>query len=185
MQRLSATIQVSTVALDAGRTTVFVFTAALVAQTFHMVEHVAQIYQHAILGLSVRDSHGILFFLDLEWNHFVFNSLYFGLLAFVFFQCKFYRTNGPAGEKRFACYAFLAGLSIQSYHVFEHSVRIIQFLQTGCTPCPGILGRFFDGVYLHGMFNTVVYVLPLLAFISYGFHWKALRVIYPPKKLKS
>ena len=134
-----------------------------------MVEHVAQVYQHAVLGLSIAASHGILFFLDLEWNHMIFNALYFVLLAVVFVKCRFYETHGAVGEKPLACIAFYAGFLIQGYHVIEHSVRMVQFFQRGCTPCPGILGYLFDGVYLHAAFNTLVYVLPLIAFLSYGF----------------
>ncbi len=158
-----------TTSVSAGRLTVFVFTAALVAQTFHMTEHVAQVYQHAVLGWSIPASRGLIFFLDFEWNHFVFNATYMLLLVFVFYQCKFYNVNGPVSERRVACLAFNMGVAVQGYHVVEHSVRIAQFLQTGCDPCKGILGWFFDGVYLHATLNTIVYVLPLVAFFAYGF----------------
>lgn len=166
---------VSSIARTASRPVVYAFTAALMVQTFHMVEHVAQVYQHAILGLGIKDSHGILFFLDLEWNHFIFNSLYFALLAAVFFSCGFHRRGGPATGKRLACIAFSAAFMIQGYHVVEHTVRMFQFFQIGCTPCKGILGNFFDGIYLHAALNTFVYLLPLIAFIVYGFHREAWR----------
>ncbi len=175
LQKPRTTHHIWAVAASAKRSTVYVFTFALVAQTFHIVEHVAQVYQHAILGLSIQESHGILFFLDFEWNHLVFNALYFALLAVVFFQCKFYKTDGPVGEKPLMGLVFNAGFLISGWHVIEHVVRIIQFYQTGCTPCKGILGWFFDGVYLHAFYNTLVYILPLMAFLGYGFH---LRLFY-------
>lgn len=172
MQKLPVTPHISTVAASASRITLYIFAAALIGQTFHMIEHAAQVYQHAILGLSISESHGILFFLDLEWNHLIFNALYVGLLAVVFFQCRFYQTSGAVSERRLACLAFNAGFLVQGYHTIEHSVRMIQLFQVGCTPCPGILGRFFDGVYLHAVFNSLVYLLPLIAFFAYGFHSK-------------
>lgn len=174
MLELSEIQHISTVAANAGRATIYAFTVAMLLQTFHMIEHVAQAYQHGVLGLSISESHGILFFLDLEWNHRVFNALYFALLAVVFFQCNFYKTLGAVKERRASCLSFDVGFLIQGYHVVEHSVRMIQYLQKGCTPCPGILGQLFDGVYLHAIFNTTVYILPLIAFLSYGFYLRAL-----------
>ena len=168
---------ISTTALGTGTWTVSVFTAALAAQTFHMIEHVAQLYQHGILGWSIPASRGLVFFLDFEWNHWFFNATYLVLLFYVFLQCKFYDSNGPASQRRFACYAFNAGLLVQGYHVIEHTVRIAQFLQTGCDPCKGILGWYFDGVYLHATLNTIVYALPLAAFFVYGFHSKMLSIV--------
>lgn len=167
---------IATVAATAKLMTVYVFAIALILQTFHITEHLAQVYQHAVIGLSIPQSHGILFFLDFEWNHFIFNSVYFIVLGVIFIQCRFFDGHGPAGEKRLASLAFTAGFLIQGYHVIEHSVRMTQFYQTGCTPCAGILGRFFDGVYLHFTLNAAVYILPLIAFLAYGFH---LRLKYP------
>jgi hypothetical protein len=176
MHRMPELPHLSVIAATAKLSTVYVFAAAMLAQTLHYSEHVVQLYQHAVLGLSISQSHGLVYFLDFEWNHFVFNSAYFLALGVVFLQCKFYQIREPAGGVRFASLAFTTGFFVQGYHVIEHSVRIVQFYQTGCTPCPGILGRYFDGVYLHFLFNSVVYVLPLIAFIAYGFH---VRLKYP------
>jgi len=143
------------------RSGLFVFITASILQAFHIVEHIAQIYQHLILGLSISESHGIIFFLDLEWNHFVFDALvYFSLLAFVFWRCKFYRLGNKSAI------LFSVGLGIQTYHAFEHTVRMIQYYQTGCTPCLGVMGNFFDLVYLHGFLNLIVYILTLVGFLG-------------------
>ncbi len=164
----------SALASGATQVVVFIFTGALIIQTLHITEHVVQVYQHAILGLSINESQGILWFLDLEWNHFVFNVVYLILLSMVFVLGKFYKTKGVAWKMRPAALVFTAGLMIQGYHVVEHSVRMVQFYQSGCTPCPGILGRVFDGIYLHAAFNTIVYILPLYAFAAYGFQARLL-----------
>lgn len=70
-------------------TTLYLFTIGLIVETFHITEHTAQVYQHAWLGWPISDAHGIIFFLDLEWNHFIFNSLYWIFLLVVFRRCTF------------------------------------------------------------------------------------------------
>jgi hypothetical protein len=135
-----------------------------------MVEHVAQVYQHTVLGFAAPHSHGILWFLDLEWNHWIFNAAYLILIAVIFYRCKFYRIGNIKNAYRLVFALFGVGLAVQGYHVVEHSVRMVQFFQNGCTPCPGILGLFFDGVYLHALLNTVVYIGPFIAFFSLGFY---------------
>ena len=137
----------------------------LLIQFFHWVEHVAQVYQHWWLGYPIAASSGILFFLDLEWNHLIFNSAYLVLLVAIFlFGRKAFSTSQGATN------VYLAGVGIQAYHTFEHVIRIWQYLTANCTPCKGILGWYFDGVYLHFAFNTVVLLFPLIAFVLLGFH---------------
>lgn len=135
-----------------------VLALALAVQGFHWIEHLAQVYQHWWLSLPIKESRGILFFLDLEWNHFVFNSVYLLLLAAAWFLLQ--------GIVSHVVIRFLAaGTLIQSYHLVEHMVRIWQHIQTTCEPCKGILGRYVDGVYLHFVFNTLVFILPLIAIL--------------------
>ena len=47
-----------------------VFLIAVVVQTFHQIEHFSQIYQRLWLGVGPQHARRILFFLDVEWNHF-------------------------------------------------------------------------------------------------------------------
>jgi hypothetical protein len=137
--------------------------AALALQTLHEVEHLAQFYQHWWLGLGGQEAHGILFFLDVEWNHFLFNLVYFLLLAAIYFWLISYpelaalrrERSGRLGFRLFAL-----GFLLQGYHVVEHTVRIGQLFQLGCTPCPGILGWYIDLVYLHFTINTATLLLP-------------------------
>ena len=149
-----------------------VFTVALVLQSGHMVEHVAQLYQHAVLWWPIKESHGILFFADLEWNHFIFNTTYFLLLAYFAVQAHiFHKRNGT---NQWARYAFLAGFYVQGYHVIEHASRIGQHLQTGCSPCPGILAWTIDGIWLHFAFNSFTLALPAVSFFALGLHRQVL-----------
>lgn len=147
-----------------------IFLAALILQGFHMVEHFTQVYQFLVLRMPAFEAHGLLFFLDLEWNHFSFNLLYFLLLAYVYTGYKFYDRKEFAGRNPIPRYAFLAGFFIQGYHVIEHSARIGQFLQSGCTPCEGILGWFFNGILLHFTLNSITWALPMIAFFAYGLY---------------
>lgn len=142
-----------------------------------MGEHMAQVYQHAILGLSIPDSHGILADLNIEWSHLTYNLSYFILLLLVFYFGSFHKFSYFDSKITAGIILFTGGLSIQGYHVIEHSVRIVQFLHGGCIPCPGILGMIFDGVYLHALFNTAVYVLPVASFLLFDYHKKILKLI--------
>jgi len=133
------------------------YLSALTIQFFHLVEHLAQVYQHWWLGLRGQ---GLLFFLDLEWNHFLFNLGYFALLAWIL-GALWLLPEWNELRKRVAVGAFLVAVVIQAYHVIEHTVRMGQSYQYGCTPCPGLLGRVFNLVTLHFVLNTLVWLLPL------------------------
>lgn len=149
--------------LRAKVTVVALLLSALLVQTFHEIEHIAQFYQRWWLGAGPQEAHGILFFLDVEWNHFVFNALYFLLLAWVLFFLLFdpqFQSLGQRHIGRVGLGFFVSGFLIQGYHVFEHTVRMGQFFQLGCTPCPGILGWYFDLVYLHLTLNSATLLLP-------------------------
>jgi len=142
-----------------------------------MVEHIVQVYQHAILGFSLAMSHGLVIFLDFEWNHFVFDILiYLSLLILIFFKAGIYdslRVHGfrklkANGYMQLFVVLFALGLVLQGYHGVEHVIRIIQFTQTGCAPCLGFLGYYVDNVYLHASFNLAVYSLTTIAMVKLG-----------------
>ncbi|MEM3119566.1 MAG: hypothetical protein QXZ57_01380 [Nitrososphaerota archaeon] len=140
---------------------------AFITQTLHMIEHSAQMYQHVVLGLPAKLSNGLLFFLDLEWNHFLFNTLYLTFLIIIFARLKPWLTTGLS-EKEMLPILFTTGLFIQSYHVLEHTYRMYEFLTIGCTPCSGILGRFFDMVHFHFFLNLAAYPLIAALFVKAG-----------------
>ncbi len=143
------------------RIVIALFVVAFVLQTCHEVEHLAQVYQRWWLGAGPQEAHGILFFLDVEWNHFLFNALYFPLLAAILFFLLFDAELGFTKKgRRVGLTLFILAVVIQGYHVVEHTVRMGQFFQLGCTPCPGILGWYIDLVFLHFVFNTATWLLP-------------------------
>ena len=144
------------------------FAFALILQFFHYTEHLAQVYQHWWHGLPIKESGGILYFLNLEWNHFIFNGMYLVLLILVFIAYSILKKENSSTPHFSRATFFLIGATIliQGYHVIEHIVRVGMHIKTGCEPCPGILGKFVDGIYLHFTFNTIVFFLPLIvAFI--------------------
>ena len=156
----------------------YLVVATTLAQGLHMVEHATQVYQHAILGYTLATSHGLVFFLDFEWNHFVFDIfVYLSLLTVIFFKAGIYnelktskfrnlRTNG---YRELFIAMFAVGLITQGYHGAEHVIRVYQFTTTVCAPCLGFLGNYIDNVYLHAGFNTIVYALTTIAMIGLGF----------------
>lgn len=150
----------------------FVFLAAIALQSFHMLEHIVQIHQHAILGWSIQDSSGLFAVLNLEEIHWVYNFAYLILLAIIFKKCSFFKIHDRPDSYKAFVLLFNISFFLQGYHVVEHSVRLIQYIQTQCLPCSGILGPFVDGIYLHFTLNFLVFIYPLAAFFVLGFHKK-------------
>jgi len=70
------------------------------------------------------------------------------------------RERSRAGWRRLA-----AALVFQSYHELGHVVKIAQHMkiaqhtQSGIDLAPGILGNFFNLIWLHSTFNRILTVL--------------------------
>jgi len=138
-----------------------IFLLALVLQLFHLLEHVVQVAQGKFLG--IKPAHGILgSFFDLEWVHFIYNwGLYALLIVATVAVLRERRVRPPVG------WLFLgAALAVQSYHVLEHTVKIIQHVSSGIDPAPGILGQIYDLIWLHFDINVVVTVLMIGSFLG-------------------
>lgn len=167
-----------------GMRLVIVFTLVVGYQIFHHVEHVVQVYQYGILGLPAQEAAGILWFFDIEWNHFIFNvGYFFGLLILTFLFIKLLRKTN---ELHHFQNIFLIGglIIIQGWHLIEHSVKMVRHITLGCEPCPGILDSLFgfNLIYLHFTFNTLVLLFPLTMFFWFGFH-KQLWKIFTKKEI--
>jgi len=148
---------------------VYLFASALLFQSFHTLEHLIQLYQHAVLGIDIIHAHGLLFFFDTEWIHFLFNTSYLTCLFIIFFGIglhkKKVRTILPTMYA--AGFIFLIGFEI--WHVMEHVTRLYQHLDSGCQPCRGIFGQLVDVLYLHTFYNSTVSILSLITFFNFGF----------------
>jgi hypothetical protein len=144
------------------------FLEALVLQGVHEAEHVVQVVQR--FGLGIRNGSGLLgSIFDVEPVHLLYNLAYLALLIAVWRALRRHRAWIPC---RPDLVIGLLGLTVglESYHTIEHVVKMAQYLQTGLNGTPGILGAWFNVVWLHFYFNTIVYVPTVAAFFLGGFH---------------
>jgi len=104
------------------------FFILVVTQGAHVLEHVAQMVQIHLLGLSGLQARGILGMLDIEWVHFIWNAwvlLCAVLLVFLF-------------RKNPWLWVLLV---IAVWHEIEHVSIMSVFLRTGHVGAPGLLAR--------------------------------------------
>lgn len=133
---------------------------AILVQSFHMIEHVAQLIQKFVLNSS--SAHGILgASLDLEPIHFVYNLIYLSLTVLLFLGFK----NTSIKNMKFTYGLIVFVLVFQSWHFIEHVVKLDQHFVEGCLSCPGILGNYYDLIILHFIYNTIAFV-PLVIVYS-------------------
>ena len=144
----------SAVGSGGGPQVTAVVLAGFAVQSFHMVEHVVQVWQVQVAE-SPNRSGLVGAAADVEWVHFAFNAV---VLAFLFQVWRTGRANGwlpgPGGAA-----AWLAGaVALQGFHLVEHSAKLWQHLTLGVDPGAGIVGRAVDLVWLHFAVNTAVWV---------------------------
>jgi hypothetical protein len=137
-----------------------ILTIALAVQSFHMLEHIAQLVQKFVLNSPT--AHGLLgASLDFEPVHFTYNTIYLILVAIVLFSFR----NTPIRKMKLI-YGLLAFVLVfQSWHFVEHAVKLDQHFTTGCLSCPGILGYYTNPILLHFAYNIIVFVPLILAYV--------------------
>jgi hypothetical protein len=104
------------------------FFILVVTQGAHVLEHVAQMVQIHLLGLSGLQARGILGMLDIEWVHFIWNAwvlLCAVVLVFLF-------------RKNPWLWVLLV---ISVWHEIEHIYIMSVFLHTGHPGAPGLLAH--------------------------------------------
>ncbi len=144
------------------------FLGLLLVQGWHEVEHVVQVLQRFVF--SIPTGSGVLGqTFDVEPLHLAYNLAFFCLILLV------YRLSGtlrPGLWQRgmIAWWLLTIVVAFQGYHVVEHLFKVAQFINTGKNGTPGILGNFFNLVWLHFTFNTVEYLLLVAAFWLGGFY---------------
>src|SRR5215207_8224425 len=112
------------------------FYALVVTQTAHFFEHVAQMVQIHVLGLSGLAARGVFGALDIEVVHFVWNT---SVLVAIFALLAVYRSNAWLW-----LVAALAG-----WHAIEHTFIFVVYLTTGVSGTPGLLSQ--GGVLAGGL----------------------------------
>lgn len=160
---------------DVSWAAAFILFVGLIFQMGHHYEHVSQIFQWWYLGQHSSVSKGIIFFLDLEWNHFIFDGLYFFLLLAACLH--FIRRWNERGHSldQFTMGLLGATLGLQGWHAIEHTYRIVKHVRTGCEPCTGIADIAFNVplIPLHFWFNVFALTFPLLLFFWLRMDWLA------------
>jgi len=138
------------------------FFVLLVAQSVHFTEHIAQMIQIHLLGLSGAQAHGIIGVLDFEWVHFLFDAGWVPICCYTLFII--YRKSNPW---------LWALLPVVTWHAAEHIVIMSYYLRTGIVGSPGLLARggaIAGGLPLirpdlHFLYNLVEETLIVLAYI--------------------
>ena len=137
------------------------FFILVVTQGAHVLEHVAQMVQIHLLGLSGLQARGIFGMLDIEWVHFIWNSwvlLCAVLLVFIF-------------RKNPWLWVLLV---ISVWHEMEHVYIMSVFLHTGHIGAPGLLARGgaiggglpLSRPDLHFFYNLLEELLLIIAYLS-------------------
>ncbi len=138
------------------------FFVLLVAQSVHFIEHIAQMIQIHILGLSGSQAHGIIGVLDFEWIHFLFDGGWVPICTYILFVV--YRKSN----------AWLWVLiPVVTWHGIEHVVIISYYLRTGIVGSSGLLasgGAIAGGLPLtrpdlHFLYNLLEEALIVLAYV--------------------
>ncbi|HEX6261587.1 MAG TPA: right-handed parallel beta-helix repeat-containing protein [Actinomycetota bacterium] len=139
-------------------------------QSFHMLEHVVQVYQVHVIDAEIRSGLAGQK-IDTEWVHFVYNL---AVLAFIVWVWRLVRPGAPlAGGVGKSAGFLLAAFAVQGYHMAEHTAKLVQHLSLGIDPAPGIIGGAAGLVWFHFGINLTVYVgmaIPVVSAIrtAYG-----------------
>ena len=137
------------------------FFVLLIAQSVHFTEHIAQMIQIHLLGLSGMQAHGIIGMLDLEWVHFIFDA---GWVPICVYTLLFvYRKSNP--------WLWVLAV-IVTWHALEHLTIMSVYLRTGIVGSPGLLahgGAIAGGLPLmrpdlHFLYNLIEETLILIAY---------------------
>ncbi len=143
----------------------FWFTVGL--QGFHQLEHTVQVFQR--FALHDHNGWGILgSWVAAEPLHFMYNLGFLVLVALCYWLGGFVRKATRPRPLVFWLMTF--SVVFQTYHFAEHVVKLAQYIETGKNGTPGILGNYFNLVWLHFTYNAIEYVPLVLVFILGGFY---------------
>ena len=131
------------------------FIIAFASEAGHMMLHVAQLIQYEIFHIYPKA--GLLgpALVNNEWLHWGEVTGFWIMMVAVFIG---YGKDGRAEWKARSLLgyrALIALLWVSGYHMIEHFARIIQYLETGHAPTPGILGHWINVAWLHAVLNTI------------------------------
>lgn len=138
---------------DVASLGMWAFAVTGVVQSAHFVEHVVQVHQVHVADAEVRSGLvGARF--DTEWLHLGYNSVVLlGALVGVGLAAPALARQHPR-----VLPWFLAGVAAQGWHVVEHVARVLQYLDTGISPAPGVFGGELGLVWFHYAINLPITV---------------------------
>lgn len=168
---------------DVSKAASIIFGMALIYQSAHHSEHVTQIFQWWYMSLPPPQAKGIIFFADLEWNHYIFDKGYFILLMIgsLLFVRQWWLSGHRMGKM--GAFLMLSMNIIQGWHAVEHTYRIVHHIKDGCDPCAGIVDQLTGVplIPLHFWYNVLALTFPLMIFFWFGMHQKLLQMIRSKK----
>lgn len=157
------------------------FLMLVVYQTFHQLEHTIETVQLQLLHHS--SAHTLINGIDFEYVHFSANALLlYGLFAVVIGAGPKARAWLKA-EHRWGWYAMVTALVVQTYHVFDHTVRLIEYVQSNGQAPDGTLTIWVNPVWFHFLINLTVLIGMNCAFFGMGMQ-RALRAPRPAAPAK-
>ena len=138
------------------------FTAVVIIQGIHVIEHIVQLIQVYLFDIPDDEAFGLIGYVinfqgTEEWLHLGFNSLYVvALYALLLPLWSMVGRGLPLSA--FMVYALL-GVGLESWHVVEHIVIISNVVKNQGCPCPGIGDRVLGvtDTQLHFVYNSVAY----------------------------
>ncbi|MDQ3962718.1 MAG: right-handed parallel beta-helix repeat-containing protein [Actinomycetota bacterium] len=133
----------------------------VLVQTFHMAEHVVQVLRVHSDGVPSRGSL-VGSIADTEWVHFTYNAM-----VLLLFGVLFMLRPGSGRASTTAGNIVAAGFLIQSWHVVEHTAKVVQHVTTGAKVNPGLVGANFDLVWFHLTINLAVYAAAVISGVLY------------------
>ena len=143
------------------------FGGALIIQGLHDLEHIVQSMQVFVFGVPRPQAGGVLgSAADFPLLHFTYNFAFF--LALIFIVAWAYGLGGFRKFDRTGMWLLLITAGIQTYHAAEHVIQLSQEVAVGTARPPGFIGFTQDNVVIHLFLNTIVWVLPFIAFVRFG-----------------
>ncbi len=154
--------------------TAWFFFVLVLYQGFHQLEHTIETVQLQLLHHN--ESNTLLNGVDFEYVHFGANFLLlYGLVAVVIGAGAAVRARWRV-ERRWGWYAIV----VQTYHVFDHTVRLIEYIQGGGDVDPkGTVTHFVNPVWFHFVMNLSVFTGMVAAFAGLKVHRTLLASLRP------
>lgn len=148
----------------------YLFLLTIAVQGFHVIEHITLVVQVSALGMGLDEAHGLLGArVDFEWLHFSYNLSFLATLILLL-AYGWRRAAALAKVPRSVHIALIGAVGLQSYHVAEHVIRIVQYLNSDCTPCVGLIGKVVTFTWPHLFFGLFAYIPLVVAYFAYGLH---------------